>query len=1549
MLFAHQYTQAVTNLFTRSQKTVALASIVALLLSMAPLGSVQFAQAAPPETLFETDFEEAGDLTGWTTTGEWFENDWGVDGSRAGTVVGPTTGGTQLRKVVSTEGYEDITLSFDYRIRDTKIGEAGDVSRVQWYDGESWTTIVDYSQTSQDAWTAVSFDLPDGAEDNADFQFRFVARFTDNSEDDFDDLDHFRVDNVVLSGHDIHETFRVSGYKFEDADGSGEIDISEPVDDWRISVFDDEDTLVDSVFTGDGEWEDGYYEFALEPGTYTVCEAHDEAWMQTYPHDALSFFGDSIGLAECDAYEGEAAFGYTIVVDDEALEDLDFGNFKFGKISGVKWDEARGEEYLVAGWELFLIDPENEVHATTTDENGRYWFTDLRPGVHHVCEAVVATTTESGTENVCVAHENQLVPDPEGERVYRRVNISSGTGFEEEPRNFNFINDLEDSITAFKFFDVNGNGIQDRRDEPLADWEICLLADGEGSENAVCGLTDENGEYTWDDLERGDYIVFETIQEGWSPTTGDLDGSEAVTLYAGNLRVDFGNTQHAIRVIKYFDENENGCKDQGEIRLPGWEMCLFERGAEESIVCSITDENGEVYWLGTDYGLETDTPYDVIEEDRSGWTATSHPDRTARVRLDLGEKVKRFGNYSEVTRVYGSKFFDENADGMWQYGEDGLAEWTIIATPMMVVATSTYAVDESRSQKLATTTEDGSYDFMFFGDDAGLWFISEDVQDGWEQITPAEPDYYMLEVYDDEGDTHYDYNFGNWMEAMDAEETIVVIPEDMATSTAAVIEDTSKWYFYNDETDTIDNTLGSFVEGPDTPPLGVGSVEIDVEGSQRRNLATSQYSGTPLASVRALGFSTYNPSAGNGSGSESDRAGYLQFNVSFDGTDAWQSRLVFVPRENGTVLDDTWQTWDAINDGSALWWWSGYGGNGSEWPDGEEDAYRTWDSIIANFPDAKMHELYPFFGIRVGEPYSNGYTENLDNVIVGIQDVKTVTTTTFDFDPYGPVELTGSKFHDWDFDNYWDGVHGVSQTLEPGLPDWLIIATPITEEGGEEDTDGDRETKSTLTDENGDYSFWFDVLEEGWWRIAEAPQGGWTQTYPDNDTGYYDVYISPDGLMPEVLDDGPPEAPGFELLDNSYEAGYDEQEGLYEYYDFGNWEQPFVEIFKFEDENQNGTQDNEEQGEEGFLFALGQYHSDDVSDGEIPIEIVSLGLTGPDGFVHLPIPHPGQFFIFEAQHDDWVPMFPGERNDVLVPQLPEQVQLFADPFFGIVPGDSLPPIPGAEWFPVDPFFDVFVDLNTATATTTLPLPDLAQAPVDSFFDVFADISVNEDTHRVDSFFDIFVDVTEEPSFEVDSFFDIYVNADQFGQTITQGYGDDGADEERPQLQDIIFGNYYDEPETPVEETSSGGGGNGPVTGTFGVGGDASGGNGDSGGTTGGTQGGGTTTGGSTGGNGPVAQGGNTGGTGSGSSATIGGTTITAIPTSGGGVEVTLENEEGATTTLATDDDPSTQVAAAASSGLFGDVPNWLWIMLLVLLLLGAAGFYFWDRIRAMLE
>ena len=160
--------------------------------------------------------------------------------------------------------------------------------------------------------------------------------------------------------------------------------------------------------------------------------------------------------------------------------------------------------------------------------------------------------------------------------------------------------------------------------------------------------------------------------------------------------------------------------------------------------------------------------------------------------------------------------------------------------------------------------------------------------------------------------------------------TVVVTQSDLTP-----VPNATDWFFFQDLDNTINNSLGSFVTGPGTAPGGDGSAQISTAGSSRPNLATYQFGGTVLANLTELKFSTYNPSAGNGG--PSSRSAYLQFNVDFNGSDLWQNRLVYVPRNNGTVVQDSWKEWDAISGGNALW---GYSRN-TTWPAGVGGGRRT--------------------------------------------------------------------------------------------------------------------------------------------------------------------------------------------------------------------------------------------------------------------------------------------------------------------------------------------------------------------------------------------------------------------------------------------------------------------------------------------------------------------------------------------------------------------------------------------------------------------------------
>jgi hypothetical protein len=212
--------------------------------------------------------------------------------------------------------------------------------------------------------------------------------------------------------------------------------------------------------------------------------------------------------------------------------------------------------------------------------------------------------------------------------------------------------------------------------------------------------------------------------------------------------------------------------------------------------------------------------------------------------------------------------------------------------------------------------------------------------------------------------------------------------------------DGTHWYFYNDTTDVAstaeDSAHYKFVSGPGSPPAGGGSVFFHNDNpntNQRWDINTSRYGGTPLSSLTALSFNTFQPT-GEGAG----KAIFLNFDVDFgDGlVPPYQGRLLYVPTQNGTVLTNTWQEWDTVSAG-ALWGWSHYAATSNRWPDGDTTEWRTWADILAAFPNAKINATPGSSQLvfRAGEPYPSGFTGYLDKVTVGVG----ASCTIFDFEP----------------------------------------------------------------------------------------------------------------------------------------------------------------------------------------------------------------------------------------------------------------------------------------------------------------------------------------------------------------------------------------------------------------------------------------------------------------------------------------------------------------------------------------------------------------------
>lgn len=220
--------------------------------------------------------------------------------------------------------------------------------------------------------------------------------------------------------------------------------------------------------------------------------------------------------------------------------------------------------------------------------------------------------------------------------------------------------------------------------------------------------------------------------------------------------------------------------------------------------------------------------------------------------------------------------------------------------------------------------------------------------------------------------------------------TEVVVPADVVAdrsfSDNTPLPEGTRWVEFNRDAGS-----GDFVTGPGTPPSGVGSFATVTPGNNDKvTLFNYEHIGTQLADINQLGYSTYRDAA---STATAVQVPSINLQVDFNGPDVAGgfTTLVFEPVYNlaqGPVVPGVWQTWDAYNGGTAVWW------STSPLPGGicAFDCFVTWDAIVAANPDAV---IVGGFGVNQGGGNA-GLTAASDNLTIGYGDI----CITYDFEPF---------------------------------------------------------------------------------------------------------------------------------------------------------------------------------------------------------------------------------------------------------------------------------------------------------------------------------------------------------------------------------------------------------------------------------------------------------------------------------------------------------------------------------------------------------------------
>jgi hypothetical protein len=155
----------------------------------------------------------------------------------------------------------------------------------------------------------------------------------------------------------------IHGTKWHDLNADGKKDTNEPgLKGWEIKLTGaaTQSAVTDSL---------GNYRFiSLTPGTYTLTEVLQTGWQQSFP---------------------PAPGTHTVsLIPGQALDNLNFGNWKPGEIRGMIWGDFNRNgakeptEPGINGWRVNLAGAANQ--SMTTDTLGNYAFTSLVPGTYKI-------------------------------------------------------------------------------------------------------------------------------------------------------------------------------------------------------------------------------------------------------------------------------------------------------------------------------------------------------------------------------------------------------------------------------------------------------------------------------------------------------------------------------------------------------------------------------------------------------------------------------------------------------------------------------------------------------------------------------------------------------------------------------------------------------------------------------------------------------------------------------------------------------------------------------------------------------------------------------------------------------------------------------------------------------------------------------------------------------------------------------------------------------------------------------------------------------------
>ncbi|TYO27337.1 YSIRK-type signal peptide-containing protein, partial [Staphylococcus aureus] len=319
------------------------------------------------------------------------------------------------------------------------------------------------------------------------------------------------ADNMTLdSGFYKTPKYNLGNYVWEDTNKDGKQDSSEKgISGVTVTLKNENGEVLQTTKTD----KDGKYQFTgLENGTYKVEFETPSGYTPTQVGSGTDEGIDSNGTST------------TGVIKDKDNDTIDSGFYKpTYNLGDYVWEDTNKngvqdkDEKGISGVTVTLKDENDKVLKTvTTDENGKYQFTDLNNGTYKV-----EFETPSGYTPTSVTTGNDTEKDSNGLTTTGVIkdadNMTLDSGFYKTPKY---------SLGDYVWYDSNKDGKQDSTEKGIKDVTVTL----QNEKGEVIGTTktDENGKYRFDNLDSGKYkVIFEKpaglTQTGTNTTEDDKD------------------------------------------------------------------------------------------------------------------------------------------------------------------------------------------------------------------------------------------------------------------------------------------------------------------------------------------------------------------------------------------------------------------------------------------------------------------------------------------------------------------------------------------------------------------------------------------------------------------------------------------------------------------------------------------------------------------------------------------------------------------------------------------------------------------------------------------------------------------------------------------------------------------------------------------------------------------------------------------------------------------------------------------------------------------